>query len=273
MAKIVTFLSDYGLTDEFVAVCAGVVLQIEPEARILDVSHLVVPGDVRSGALTLARAIQYLPVGVHLAVVDPGVGGERRAIALLTQDGRHFVGPDNGLLSPAVAISGGAAEAVTLDPSRWGMTEPSATFAGRDVFAPAAGALAGGVELAELGEPVAPQELVPLLLPLSQIDGSEAHGLVLWIDHYGNVQTNITESDVEGLDISRGDTLVIRWGERKERMPFVSTFSDVGDAKPLAFIDSVGQLAVAIRGVNAAEQLGITTNTAIQIERANPSLI
>ncbi len=266
--RSVTFLSDYGLDDEFVAVCKGLILQVCPGADILDVTHNVSPGDIRAGALALARAIQYLPAGVHLGVVDPTVGTDRKPVAIQAVDGRLFVGPDNGLLSPAVAICGGTAAAVVLEPSRWGVEEPSPTFQGRDVFAPAAGALAGGAALADLGGEVSPAELVPMLLPLSQESGGRLEGAVLWIDHYGNVQTNVTEEDLDAIGTARGETLLVTFGRIDERVPLVGTFADVERGRLLAFVDSTGQLAVGANGENAAGILRVSEGAHVTVEKA-----
>ncbi|MDQ1565199.1 MAG: hypothetical protein QOF96_79, partial [Actinomycetota bacterium] len=152
---VVSFLSDYGLTDEFVGVCKAVVLRAAPTAQIIDVTHNIPPFDVRAGALALARAVQYLPPGVVLAVVDPGVGTDRRAVAVEVEAG-FLVGPDNGLLAPAVAMLGGAMRVVALTNPEYQLEAPGATFAGRDIFAPAAGYLAAGTPVERLGELVDP---------------------------------------------------------------------------------------------------------------------
>src|SRR5512133_147010 len=157
MTAVITFLSDYGHDDEFVGVCHGVMARIAPEARVLDVSHGIERHDVRSGALVLRRSLPYFPAGVHLAVVDPEVGAERRGIALLTaEEGRFMVGPDNGLLSLAAMRFGGAVEAVDLVRSPYRLEPTAATFHGRDIFAPIAAQLALGRQLAEVGDPTDP---------------------------------------------------------------------------------------------------------------------
>src|SRR3954452_15883389 len=159
----VTFLSDYGLTDDFVGVCHAVIARIAPEARVIDLTHGIPRHDVRTGALTLARALPYAPAGVHLAVVDPEVGTERRAVAIRCGDeGRVLVGPDNGLLMPAAAALGGAVEAVDIARSPHRLEPVAATFHGRDVFAPVAGHLATGAELAGAGDPLGVDELATL---------------------------------------------------------------------------------------------------------------
>jgi S-adenosylmethionine hydrolase len=163
MAPVITFLSDYGLDDDFVGVCHGVIARIAPEARVIDVSHGVPRHDIRSGALMLRRALPYFPAGVHLAVVDPEVGAARRAVALRTaEEGRLMVGPDNGLMSLAAMRFGGVIEAVDLVRSPFRLEPTAATFHGRDIFAPIAAHLAAGTPLAEAGDPLDPGELVRL---------------------------------------------------------------------------------------------------------------
>ncbi|KAA0238368.1 hypothetical protein EDM76_04945 [bacterium] len=267
----ITFLSDFGLADEFVAVCKGVIWQVLPEVRIIDVTHNVPHHDVRSGALTMARAIQYLPPGVHIAVVDPGVGTERAPIAVTSADGRIFVGPDNGLLSPAVQVCGGASEAVILDPLRWGMEMPAATFHGRDVFAPAGAALAGGVPLLELGTEVDPAEMMPLLLPLCRQVGDGIACEVLWVDHYGNCATNVSEVDLEEAGIGMGDRVEIEWNRRTERADYVRAYGDVDKAHLLVSIDSAGQLAISVSHGNAARELGLAEGDSLLVRRAGSS--
>ncbi|HKX74811.1 MAG TPA: SAM-dependent chlorinase/fluorinase, partial [Acidimicrobiia bacterium] len=167
MAAPISFLSDFGLQDEFVGVVKGVIARISPQSQVIDVTHQIPPGDIRAGALALTRAIQYLPPGVVLAVVDPGVGTERRPIAAATEFG-YFVGPDNGLLSPAVAMVGGASAVHALENPEARIPGPGATFQGRDIFAPAAALLASGeASLEELGPPVEPDSLMPMMLPLA----------------------------------------------------------------------------------------------------------
>jgi S-adenosylmethionine hydrolase len=150
-APFVTFLSDFGTSDDFAGICHGVINLICPEARVIHITHGIQPQAIGQGARVLAGAIPYLPAGVHLAVVDPGVGSERRAIALRAADGRHFVGPDNGLLIPAAEVCGGVVEAVAITNPRVMLQPVSRTFHGRDIFSPAAARLAGGMPLAELG--------------------------------------------------------------------------------------------------------------------------
>ncbi|HWI09540.1 MAG TPA: SAM-dependent chlorinase/fluorinase, partial [Solirubrobacteraceae bacterium] len=208
---VVTFLSDYGLDDDFVGVCHGVIARIAPQARIIDVTHGIGRHDVRAGALVLRRALPYMPAGVHLAVVDPEVGAERRAVALrCTAEERLLVGPDNGLLALAAARFGGVAEAVEIGRSPLRLEPLSASFHGRDVFAPVAAQLAAGtVQLADAGEPLDPAELMALALPRARPtdDGLLAH--VLHADRYGNVVLDAEHDDLAGSGLRLGRAITV----------------------------------------------------------------
>ena len=213
---VITFLSDYGLVDDFVGVCHGVIARICPPARIIDITHGIPRHDVRAGAIVLADALPYMPDGVHLAVVDPDVGASRRAVALSLADGRRLVGPDNGLLSLAAAAGGGVVQAVDIAQSPLRLEPVSATFHGRDIFAPVAAQLAAGFPLAEAGPPVDPDGLVALELPRPSVrpDGViDAH--VLYRDRFGNLGLDLTHDDLpgSGLRIGHGVTLGVRGGE------------------------------------------------------------
>src|SRR5437660_9345905 len=188
---LITFLSDYGLEDEFAGVCHAVIAGICPEARVIDLTHGIPRHDVRAGALVLRSALPYLPSGVHLAVVDPDVGAERRAIAISTADNRVLVGPDNGLLSLAAEVAGGVVEAVDIARSPFRLEPVSATFHGRDIFAPVAARLAAGAALAEAGQPCDPDELVRVELPRPQFANGVLLAHALYIDRFGNVQLDV----------------------------------------------------------------------------------
>ena len=195
--RFVSFLSDYGHTDEFVGVCKSVMLSLAPDLQIVDITHDLPVHDVRAGALTLVRAAQYLPDGgIVLAVVDPGVGTDRRLVAVEVEQG-ILLGPDNGLLAPAVAILGGAQRVVSLTSTEHQLPAPGPTFAGRDVLSPAAAHLAAGVDPAELGDEVDAAGLVPGLVSLPRHDeGGAIHGEVWWIDRFGNCQLNIDPDEL-----------------------------------------------------------------------------
>jgi len=233
---VVSFLSDYGLGDDFVGVCHGVILRICPQVRIVDVSHGIARHDVRAGALTLRRALPYLPPGVHLAVVDPEVGGRRRAVAVrVAQDDRLLVGPDNGLLSLAAARFGGVVEAVEVGRSTHRLEPVSATFHGRDLFAPVAAHLAAGAPLAGAGDPLDPEELVRLDMPMAHLEEDALVVHVIGIDRFGNVMLDVEHEELtaSGLRLGRRVSVEVR-ADRLEAT-YASTISPSGtSAKVLA---------------------------------------
>src|SRR5690349_3631427 len=204
MYDTITFLTDFGLQDDFVGVCRGVMKRIARDAQILDVTHGIAPQAVRQGALVLARAIPYLPPGIHLAVVDPGVGSERRAVAVRTAAGRVYVGPDNGLLMPA-ADRDGVEGARSLTNSRYHLEQVSKTFHARDLFAPVAAHLAAGAHFDDLGEAVDLASLVRLDLPGARIAGGELVATILDIDRFGNLGLNVSAEDIAELGLGDGD--------------------------------------------------------------------
>src|SRR5437667_76595 len=195
MARIrtsfVTFLTDFGLRDDFVGTCHGVIKRLAPEAEIIDITHGIEPQQVLQGAMVLANTIPYMPVGVHLAVVDPGVGSSRRCVVLTGADGRRYVGPDNGLLVPAAERLGGIEAAHELTNLKYRLDPAALTFHGRDVFSPAAAHLSNGVDPAELGAAVDPGTLVRLLLPEPEIGSRRIRATILYVDRFGNVQLNL----------------------------------------------------------------------------------
>ncbi len=244
MSRPISFLSDFGRTDEFVGVVHGVIERISPGTRVIDITHGIARGNVRAGALALLRAVQYLPDGVVLAVVDPGVGTNRRAIAALTDRG-FFVGPDNGLLAPAVAMVGGAHQFVSLESASFRLPGAGSTFDGRDVFAPAAAVLASGeAELLELGPEVEPGSVTPLLLPLVEHTEGRVSGEVWWIDDYGNAQTNVSSEDLELAGMRPGSTVVLRVGASEHEVEWTTGYGD-GSA-PIVHRDSHGLIAIAV---------------------------
>ncbi len=191
-----TFITDYGLEDGFVAACHGVAARIAPSARVIDITHLVQPGDVRRGAAVLAQTIPYLPPAVHVAVVDPGVGTARRGVAVQAGDS-VLVGPDNGLLSWAIDAKGGPERAVLLTNGDLWLHPVSPTFHGRDIFMPVAAHLAAGAELSSAGDELDVADLVTLPAPTSRVRDGEAEGEVMSVDRFGNVQLSIVAADVE----------------------------------------------------------------------------
>jgi S-adenosylmethionine hydrolase len=263
-ARFVSFLSDYGRADEFVGVCHAVMLDLSPHLRLVDVTHDIPPFDIRAGALTLVRSVQYLPEGVVLAVVDPGVATDRRCIAVEVEHG-WLVGPDNGLLAPSVAMLGGPRRIVALTNADYQLAAPGPTFAGRDVMAPAAAHLANGVDLGELGDTVDPATLVPGLLPLPSEDGDAFVGEVLWIDRYGNCQTNLDPDLLIARGLHHGDPVELRFGTETRRARFVGAFAEAKPSEVVVLVDSYGLLAIALDQRSAAQELKLRTGTAVRL--------
>ena len=265
MSLPISFLSDFGHDDEFVGVVHGVLVKLAPESRIIDVGHGFARGNVRAAALALTRAVQYLPEGVCLAVVDPGVGTERKAIAAETPWG-SFIGPDNGLLSPAVAMVGGARKIVSIENPEAIIPSPGQTFHGRDIFAPAAALLASGeAAIDELGPELSGDEIQPLLLPLTEVEGSAVAGEAWWVDTFGNVQTNIAPEDLSALGVRPGDTVTVKVGSSVHSLPWVSSYGEVGDGETLLHTDSVGLLALAVRGGRADHELNLAEGVSVTL--------
>lgn len=263
----VTMLTDYGLDDEYVAVCHGVVYSLAPHVRILDVCHLVPPYSVRSAALMLMRAVQYLPPAVHLAIVDPGVGTERRAIAVEAEKA-VFIGPDNGILSPAAQMMGGALRAVEITneefrlPQRGGLT-----FAGRDIFAPAAAALAGSASIEDLGPEVPLETLVPMIVPLPRIEADRIDGEVLWIDRFGNCEVNVSPEELSRIGATVGEDVKIAIAGSEMTARWARAFGEV-EAGALAILeDHYGLLSLAVSEGNAAAKLGLEEGVAVTLRR------
>ena len=265
----VSFLTDYGTRDEFVGIVKCVIADIAPHARVIDITHEVPPFDVRAGSLALARAVSYVPQGVVLAVVDPGVGTNRRAIAVSVAGGTGiFVGPDNGLLSMGVALAGGADSAVVLDNPEYHLAAPGDTFAGRDIFAPAAAHLCNGVALTELGTSIDVDTLLPGIVPRPRQEGDELHAEVTWVDRYGNCQINVSPDDVADLGSPIRVTLGARGtGERIVRsMPVVRNFGQIGAGIGLV-VDSFGMLALCKDRGSAASDLDLAPGDLVVLTR------
>jgi S-adenosylmethionine hydrolase len=264
VARAITFLSDYGLGDEWVGTCHAVIASICPEARVIDLAHGIGRHDVQAGAVVLADAVPYLPVGIHLAVVDPEVGAERRAVAARTRDDRVFVGPDNGLLWPALARLGGAAEVVELGRSPFRLEPVSATFHGRDLFAPVAARLAAGASLGEAGDPLSTSELVALELPRPRrVDGALVAD-VLALDAFGNVQLAATHDDLPGTGLRLGRPLCANG----EPCVFARTFADAPDGALLLYEDAARRLALAVNRGSAVGRLGLERGSEVRLEPA-----
>src|SRR5256885_6175749 len=200
--------------------------RIAPDVQIIDVTHGIPPRQVLQGAVTLANTLPYMPVGVHLAVIDPGVGGVRRALAIRDGEGRIHVGPDKGLLIPAAEKLGGIAEAHELANPEYALESVSRTFHGRDLFSPAAAHLALGVPLAKLGPPVDPDALARLDLPQAQIGSPRIHCTALSIDRFGNVQLNLQRSHLDAAGVGPGPRAELQVGHERYHAVSARTLSD-----------------------------------------------
>ena len=260
----ITFLSDFGLKDDFVGTCHGVMKTIAPDAQIIDITHGIPPQAVLEGALVLANTIGYMPVGVHLAVVDPGVGGPRRPLALRDRDGRLFVGPDNGLLLPA-ASRVGIADAHELANPQYALQTISRTFHGRDLFSPAAAHLANGVSLEELGPPLDPEALVSLDVPEPVLAAGAVVATLLYVDSFGNVALNLKREHVEQMGIVSGAKVELELAGERYYAVMARTFADARPGDVILYEDSYGTMSVAISRGSAGRMLHASPGQRIRI--------
>jgi S-adenosylmethionine hydrolase len=262
--SFVSFLTDFGLEDDFVGTCHGVIARLAPDVRVIDVTHGIAPQAVLQGALVLRNTTPFMPVGVHLAVVDPDVGGNRRAIAVSTNDGRVFVGPDNGLLMLA-ADDAGVSAAHELTNERYHLPQVSLTFHARDIFAPAAAHIAAGVSVDELGPALEASTLVRVGVPEPELGRSQISATVLAIDRFGNVATNVRSSDLEALEISVGDRVEIRLALDRYFATVAGTFADAAPGELILYEDSYGLVTLAISRGNAARLTGVTPGDELRV--------
>jgi hypothetical protein len=265
---IVTFLTDFGLQDDFVGTCHGVIAKIAPDARVIDVTHGVRPGHVLQGALVLANTLPYMPAGVHLAVVDPGVGSGRRALALRDGEGRFHVGPDNGLLLPAADACGGVAEVHELANPAYSLQPVSRTFHGRDLFAPAAAHLAAGVALSELGPPVDPEALVRIEIPQPEVGQNRIRAVALVVDRFGNVALNLRREHLGDADFVAGTRVELSSRGDRFYAVFARTFADAPRGSLILYEDSYGSLALAVSRGSAAQLLRLEEGGEIVLDLA-----
>ena len=262
MSRPIVFLTDYGRSDGFVGICHGVMARIAPAARVIDLTHAVPRQDVLRGAVELARAVPYMPTdAVYVAVVDPGVGSDRGAIAT-TAGTALLVGPDNGLLSLAWEELGGVESAVEIQSAEVVLAPVSRTFHGRDVFAPAAAHLAIGMRLEDLGPAVDPSSLVRLDVPGPMVAQGAVGARVTATDGYGNVQLNATERDLEDAAVEVGNVLVVNG----RRLPRAGTFAELPEREPGLIVDSDGYLAIVVNQGNAAQMLGLAAGDVVVME-------
>lgn len=263
--RFITFLTDFGLRDDFVGTCHGVIKRIAPDVQIIDITHGIPRQRVLQGALVLANTVPYMPEGVHLAVVDPGVGGNRRALIVRDAAGGLYVGPDNGLLVPAAEKRGGIADARELANPAYALASVSRTFHGRDLFAPAAAHLALGVEIEELGPPVDPEALVRLDLPEPEVTASGVRATVLYVDGFGNMQLNLTREHLDSVEIVPGTKLELEFAGERYYATAARTFGDARRGDIILYEDAYRNVAVAINGGNASQMFGVQPGEGVRI--------
>jgi S-adenosylmethionine hydrolase len=271
----VSILTDFGDREPSAAICAGVVLSICPDAHVLELTRTIRSFAIRDGAVSLAAAVPYLPVGVHIAVVDPGVGTERLPIAVRTARGDVLVGPDNGLLSLAAARLGGAVEARAITDPAWHLPAVTSSFHGRDIFAPVAAHLARGVPFESFGPPVALGDLVELHVPGARATRGELATAVVYVDGFGNVKLAGGPAELHDAlgDLVDGTVLTVDFPDvdgtpRTESIPWQDTFGRVPVGALLLYEDSLGRLCIAENQGSAGRRLGLTDDRPVSIRRA-----
>jgi S-adenosylmethionine hydrolase len=262
----ITFLTDFGLEDDFVGTCHGVLKRIAPDSQIIDITHGIRPGHVLQAALTLANTLPYMPAGVHLAVVDPGVGTGRRPLALRDAEGRLHVGPDNGLLIPAAERFGGVVEVHELANPEYALDSVSRTFHGRDLFSPAAAHLSLGVALGELGPPVDPEALVRLDLPEPEVGQSRIRATVLGVDRFGNIALNLSREHLDAVAIVPGMRVELAARGNRYYAVAARTFADAPTGELILYEDSYRSVAIAVSRGSAAAVLGVDEGAEIVLQ-------
>lgn len=262
---VISFLSDLGTDDESVGVCKAIMMQQAPNATIIDITHQINPFDVRAGALALTRAIQFLPTGVVLAAIDPGAPKDQRYIAVELENS-IFVGPDNGILAPAAQLLGEPKRVHEITNPEYRIEAPGGVFAARDIMAPAAGVIASGVDISELGNAIPLEQLVPGMLQLSRHDeGGAFLGEVWSIDRFSNVQTNITPEEMTSEGLRIGDSVIVRVGQNDFMVKFVERYADLAKSQLGLIVDSTGMLSVVKNLDFAATELGVSEGAALAI--------
>jgi S-adenosylmethionine hydrolase len=265
---LITFLTDFGLEDDFVGVCHGVMKRIAPEVEIIDITHGIQPHGVLQGAIVLANTVPYLTEGVHLAVVDPGVGGDRRGIALRSGDGRLYVGPDNGLLVPAAEKLGGIEAAHEITNVEYALQPISATFHGRDIFSPASAHLAQGLAIEELGPGVEVASLARIEIPKPDVSERRIRACCLYVDRFGNMQLNLTREHLERLGIQPGMQVELELATDLYYAIAARTFTDARGGEIILYEDAYENIAIAISGGSAAETFSTEPGADVRIRLA-----
>jgi len=266
MDRPICFFSDYGYADDFAGVCRAVIARLAPDVRVIDVTHGLPERDVLAGAVVLRNTLPYMPDrAVILAVVDPGVGGPRRPVALRSHGDHFFVGPDNGLLMHAADADGGVSDAYELSNQDLWLSPLSATFHGRDIFAPVAARLAAGLELAAVGSPAEPDELDRIDLPEPRRHRDGLTAIAVLVDRFGNVALNLRARHLEKAGLT--DRVELLTGGERYLARVARTFASVRASDIVVLIDSYGQASVAVNAGSAAEVLGLDAGDEVRLRR------
>jgi S-adenosylmethionine hydrolase len=267
MHNHISLLTDYGTDDEFVGVMKSVIFDMAPHVHVTDITHGIAPFDVRAGSLALARAIQYVPAGIVIAIVDPGVGSERKAIAVEVAQGRGVImGPDNGLLASAVATAGGAERVFALSNPELHLQAPGTTFAGRDVFAPVAAFLCNGGSLEEIGEELDAATIMPSVIPIATETTHASYGAgvkceVIWVDRFGNCQLNIGPEDITQF----GPIVRLVMGDEVRSATVTTHYAAIAPGGLGAVIDSYGMVSICMNQSSAASHLRVGVTDGMEL--------
>jgi len=263
VVPIVCFVSDFGFGDTWVGVCHAAILMGCPDAKVVDLAHDIPPYDTRTGAFIAASGVFQLPQAIHMVVIDPGVGGDRRCVCVVAVSGAHLIGPDNGVLIPAAVMAGGVAAAYQLPTDVTAL----ATFHARDVFAPSAARLACGATAGSLWAEIPADSLVGAPFEMCERKEEYVYGEVLGTDRFGSLRLNIPSAQLDGLGLG-ASRLEIGLGHNVLNVPIGPTFSAVGEGEPVALADSSGWLTLAINKGSAADRYGTVTGTRVRIRTA-----
>ena len=254
----VSFLSDLGYESEHAGVVKAVIRESAPHVVVIDLTHGITPFDTRGASLSLARAVPYLTEGIVIAAVDPGASSERRLVAVEVAGGAGiFIGPDNGVLAPGVALAGGAERAVVLDRDELHLATPGTTFVARDVFAPIAALLANGEDLFDVGTEIDPSLLLPGIVPIPREENGGFECEVLWVDRFGNCQLNVSLDDLETSWAAPVQRVRVLFGDTTRNFVVAQSFAEMGQGAAGLVIDSSGLLCVGVDSGSATEQLGL----------------
>src|SRR5262245_17348082 len=265
---MITFLTDFGLEDDFVGICHGVMKRIAPEVEIIDITHGIEPHEVLQGAIVLANTLPYLAEGGHVAVVDPGVGSDRRGIVLRSGDGRLHIGPDNGLLVPAAEKLGGIEAAHEITNLEYALQPISATFHGRDIFSPAAAHLAKGLTIEKLGPAIEVESLARIEVPKPEVTDRRIRACCLYVDRFGNMQLNLTREHLERLGIEPGMQVELELATERYFAVAARTFTDARGGEIILYEDAYQNIAIAISGGSAAETFSAEPGADVRIRIA-----